>query len=312
MTLYGIDVSAFQTTTPPLDGLSFAFARAGFGSGNPPDGMYAEHAHNIRAAGLALGSYWFWYYGQDNASAVAQFLSVAGAADMLALDLEGINHGTSEALAEAKDFISRVHAEGRKIGLYGSASGFPDVGQDWNWIAQWSGTAPSLPWTFWQYTDTYQGASSGGDSDKFNGDAAALTAFVADQGDTVVVITKVPASGTFKVTAGKTAHALQLGTDGFVKTGAMTTTGSGSYDAHLSSPVVPTSVLHISAGLWAGFYVSTAEVDETPTAAPVAITQTQEDAAILAGKQSQYDLDAKSIAITQGVATAKLANARPS
>lgn len=174
--LTGIDVSRYQSSTPPLAGLAFLIARAGYGSGNPADSRYALHAANARAAGVALGAYWYWYDGQNNDVAVAQFLEIAADADFLALDLEGVNHATASGQASARDFIALVHAAGRPIGLYASLSGFPQLGQDWNWVAYWESVEPPIAWTFWQYGSTVL------DHDKFRGDAAALAAFVASQG----------------------------------------------------------------------------------------------------------------------------------
>ena len=174
----GIDISVWQKVTPSLEGLGFVFCRAGYAD-STVDGRYAYHAANVRSAGLVLGAYWFWYDGQDNAQAVKTLLRVAGDADLLVLDLEGRNATTASGRAQARDFINRVHAAGRTIGLYHSLSGFPDCGQDWNWVAYWSAQRPPIPWTFWQYR------GSPLDLDYFDGSRSDLLRFVGlEQPDT--------------------------------------------------------------------------------------------------------------------------------
>ena len=166
MILEGIDISKWQTTTPSLSGREFAFVRATFGTA--PDSAYAQHAANVRAAGKVLGAYAFGVGGDPIAQANA-FLATAKDAHLLALDLERNTTGTSMTDAEASLFIATIHKAGRKIGLYHSLSGFPQaLGQDWNWVAAWGSTAPSIPWAFWQYR------GSPLDLDRFNGDLSAL------------------------------------------------------------------------------------------------------------------------------------------
>lgn len=164
MTLNGIDVSHWQATTPPLAGLSFLFAKASDGAGGP-DPRYAQHIANARSAGLLVGAYHFAVKG-DGAAQARAFLTAAGKVDFYALDREGNDPMT---LAQAAAFINTVQAAGHKCGLYASESGYPNVGQDWNWVANWS-RVPAIPWTFHQYR------GSPLDLDHFNGDMAALRA----------------------------------------------------------------------------------------------------------------------------------------
>jgi len=170
--LKGADISAYQTFTPPMDGLDFVFVRATWSLTG--DLRWAQHSADVRAAGKVLGAYHFWYDGSTGASQAAKFLAVAGGADLLALDYEG----AAVDVAGAKAFIAAIHAAGRKCGLYHSQSGFPNFGQDWNWVARWGTLAPTIPWTFWQNADTYLGSGAGGDSDRFNGDTTALNSLV--------------------------------------------------------------------------------------------------------------------------------------
>lgn len=146
--LKGIDVSKWQSTTPPLTGLSFLFARASIGG--LKDERYAQHIANARKAGLVTGAYHFNFDGASVADQVRVFLAAAGDADLLALDVEGAN---AFNLAQTRAFIAGVQAKGRKCGLYMSDSSFyANAGQDFNWVAKWSLTQPNHRWDFWQYT----------------------------------------------------------------------------------------------------------------------------------------------------------------
>lgn len=166
MTLNGIDISRWQSTTPPLTGLAFAFARATYGT--RPDDMYRRHTSAFRAAGLVIGAYHFGVGYLDVNEQVTAFLAAAAPDALLALDLERDAAGTMTN-PNAKRFIATVQAKGRKIGLYHSESGFPSLGQDFDWVANWS-TAPARHWDFWQYR------GSPLDLDHFNGTQAQLDA----------------------------------------------------------------------------------------------------------------------------------------
>ena len=166
MSLEGIDCSKYQTTTPPLATRSFLFARATYSTW--PDPMYATHIANARAAGLIVGSYHFGTAAYVP-SQVAAFLGAAGSVDLYVLDLESNGGQPSMTQTQARAFIAAVQKTGRKIGLYHSESGFPSLGQDYDWVANWS-QVPARHWTFWQYR------GSPLDLDRFNGDIAALRA----------------------------------------------------------------------------------------------------------------------------------------
>jgi len=163
--LDGIDVSQWQAATPPLVGQAFAFARATYGTGI--DTRYAMHAANFRKAGIVTGAYAFGTVG-DGAAQAAAFLKVAHDADLLALDLEQEPAKPPMTEAQARAFIAAMHGVGRQIGLYHSNSGFPFLGQDWDWIARWTNLPPVHRWTFWQY----QGKPI--DRDRYNGTLADL------------------------------------------------------------------------------------------------------------------------------------------
>ena len=166
--LTGIDLSHCQTTTPPLAGLDFVFVKATDGVGKDP--LYDMHCANVLKAGKVLGAYAFGYNLSPAYSPVDQaaaLLTIAPNIKLLALDLEYSK--IPMTLAQGAAFIAFVHAAGHKIGLYSSDSGFPNLGQDWNWVANWS-KAPTRPWTFWQS----QGSPL--DQDVFAGDMTALLA----------------------------------------------------------------------------------------------------------------------------------------
>lgn len=153
MTVNGIDVSKHQSTTPDLTGQDFLFARASIGT--LTDYMYATHTGHALAAGLTVGAYHFNWSTLSVADQVAVFLRAAANTQLLVIDVEPDYSGgiTTPAftLAQTQEFISRVHAAGRRIGLYHSQSGFFDAGQDFNWVARWGSYAPSVPWAFWQW-----------------------------------------------------------------------------------------------------------------------------------------------------------------
>jgi hypothetical protein len=164
--LNGIDISKWQPTTPSLAGLAFAFARATYATTVDP--KYATHVANFRRAGIVVGAYHFGVGHKTVAAQVKAFLAASKGADLLVLDLERDSTKTMTQ-AEARAFIKAVQAAGKKIGLYHSRSGFPSLGQDYNWVAQWRTAPPfGIPWAFWQW----QGSPL--DRDKFNGDKAAL------------------------------------------------------------------------------------------------------------------------------------------
>lgn len=176
----GIDISHWQATTPSLSAQEFVFARATYGTAL--DTKYLTHAQATRDAGLVLGAYHFGRAGSINPirDQAAVFATRARTADLRVLDLENDAGNPDMTNAEAREFIGRVQdATGEGVGLYASESGFPSVGQAWNWVANWS-AKPSIPWRFWQYTNDYRIAGYAGrlDGDYFNGDAAALRQFV--------------------------------------------------------------------------------------------------------------------------------------
>jgi len=128
VTLPGIDISDYQATTPPLAGLAFCIAKASEGMGAAR--TYGMHVANTRKAGIVTGAY---HFGRDDsvgtpAQQAAFFLRTAGDVDLYALDVEGAH---ALPLAQSQQFIAAMHAAGKRIGMYGSLSGFQHAGQDW-------------------------------------------------------------------------------------------------------------------------------------------------------------------------------------
>ncbi len=165
MTLEGIDNSVFNRADPNPSGLSFVISRATYGTN--PDRRFDQHSSYAIRSGLVSGAYHFGVAGNISGQ-VDAFLAVAEPLKFLALDLEynGENTMTNN---EASVFIAAIHSHGLKIGLYHSQSGFPHLGQDWDWVARWR-TTPPASWRFWQYAGTPL------DRDKFNGTLAQLRA----------------------------------------------------------------------------------------------------------------------------------------
>lgn len=162
-----MDISSYQATTPGLGGLAFVIVRASIGM--TTDAMYATHAKAVRKAGLELGAY---HFGRNLAVGpqVKAFQSAYAAVppDFIALDLEG-SGPTAMTKAQAAQFIAAT----QWCGLYGSESGYPDLGQSFRWVANWS-KQPTIPWDIWQYTSSGKRPAYSGrvDLDRFDGTLA--------------------------------------------------------------------------------------------------------------------------------------------
>lgn len=154
----GIDISQYQATTPSLAGLAFVFARASIGLG--ADTMYVTHRDHVKAAGLVMGAYHFGT-NADPAQQARVFLASATGANLFVLDLEGSDSPMTNA--QAQTFIAAVKSAGHTCGLYHSESGYPELGQDFDWVAHWGVATPTRHWTFHQFR------GSPLDLDQFNG-----------------------------------------------------------------------------------------------------------------------------------------------
>lgn len=177
MSVTGLDLSVYQAHTPNLAGKGFMFARATYGTSK--DGMYDAHVAHARGQGVVTGAYHFGI-SMDGAAQARAFLAAAGKVDLYVLDLEADGNRARMSDAQVKAFIATVRGQGHKVGLYHSESGFPNLGQDYNWIAKWAPSPPSHPWHFWQYTSSGSVPGYAGrlDLDVFNGDLADLRRFV--------------------------------------------------------------------------------------------------------------------------------------
>ena len=165
----GVDVSHWQSLSDwSTTGLSFVIVKAS--EGLTKDAMFAKHVAKGRAAGLVVGAYAF---NRDDVNIAAQakfFADNSKGVDLWFIDVEG-THAFSQA--QTKLFIATFKAyTGKHIGLYHSASGYFEAGQDYDWVAHWGVSAPSRSWDFHQY----RGAPL--DLDQYNGTKAQLQSFV--------------------------------------------------------------------------------------------------------------------------------------
>lgn len=216
-TARGIDVSRWQSAYVPtgevaafidLTGLDFLFARASIGTRVDP--LYDGHIARARRAGLITGAYHFNWDTISVAAQVKAFLAAAGDVDFYFIDVEG---GNAFSQAQTHEFLRLMHVAGKKCGLYHSASGYFDVGQDYDWVAKWGSTPPSGDWEFWQYTSDghLPGYSGRLDLNRFNGTRADLLALagrlapdtdIETTGDSSMKLTAVSAvSGTATLSA---------------------------------------------------------------------------------------------------------------
>lgn len=171
-TVNGIDISVWQSPSSDgsnMDGCEFVGIRACYGTS--PDGSYAAHEANARAHGAVVIAYCFGRFGNGPSQADA-LLATAPHADLYALDLEADAGNPAMTGAQAAAFLAHAKAStGKRVGLYHSESGFPTgLGQEFNWVAKWGSTPPSIPWAFWQW----QGSPL--DRDYYNGTLDSLRA----------------------------------------------------------------------------------------------------------------------------------------
>ena len=182
-----IDVSKWQASLPDLTGVVGVIARAGIGT--KPDEKFDDHIRAARAAGKWVGSYWFNWGDLSVSDQVDAYIArekSVGGVNLHVIDWESADGFTA---AQTADFIRMYqNRTGEPIGLYASESRFRDLGQDWNWIANWS-QGPSKNWDMWQYG-------------KFRGvDGNHYTQRILDlvQGDTVQSFSAAPSDMTIVV-----------------------------------------------------------------------------------------------------------------
>ena len=275
----GIDVSHWQARTPPLGGVFFLIARATYGTS--PDDAYPMHIRNARSAGIVTGAY---HFGRNVVAVdrqVAAFVKAAGDVDLYALDVE--RDGTDPAMSEAqaRDFIARFHkATGKRIGLYMSESGFHrDVGQDWNWVANWD-REPRIPFAIWQYGKSSLHVQTI-DGDRFRGTLAGLRLFADGQlPDTSTGVEPMSIylaraePGVFVIPAGVRVNVYAPAPTGWEVVDTWpphAEPSSARYDLRVTRLVgddKPTSLIRASSGGFAGQYLPTAALVEDPDPTP--------------------------------------------
>jgi Lyzozyme M1 (1,4-beta-N-acetylmuramidase) len=144
-----IDVSKWQSSLPNLTGVLGVIARAGIGT--KPDAMFTTHIRNAREAGKWVGSYWFNWGDLSVSEQVDAYIArekEVGGVSLHTIDWEGTDGFTA---AQTADFIRIYRARtGQPISLYASEGRFRDLGQDWNWIANYS-SEPDKAYDMWQY-----------------------------------------------------------------------------------------------------------------------------------------------------------------
>lgn len=144
-----IDVSKWQSSLPDLTGVAGVIARAGIGT--KPDEMFTTHIAKARRAGLWVGSYWFNWGSLSVSDQVNAYIAreqEVGGVQLHVIDWEATEGFTATQTA---DFIRLYKARtGNLIGLYASEGRFRDLGQDWNWIANYS-REPIKAYDMWQY-----------------------------------------------------------------------------------------------------------------------------------------------------------------
>lgn len=271
----GIDISAHQATTPSLAGKAFVICRATYGAHG--DSRYLIHAQAVRKAGKVLGAYHFARpvtTGDTVAEQVRAFMLMGRDADLLVLDWESDGGNGRMTVADAKAFIAAVHKQGRRIGLYASESTFRDLGQDFDWVANWSREPRS--YDIWQYR------GSPLDLDRFRGTVAQLRALgvgeLPDTGTETSVkttITILPyGGGHFVIPAGKTVTGFKLdGPGGTVSTTKSLTApadGTGAdYDALMDTEATRGEpFIRVSTGALAGFFIGATGLQLTPNQPP--------------------------------------------
>jgi lysozyme len=203
-TVKGVDVSIYQGTvnwtSVHNSGRDFAIAR--ISDGTYLDTKFAANWSGIKAAGMIRGAYQFFEPGDDpttQANIVINAVGKLGAGDLpVTADMEVTGgEGAATIVAHLKTWIAAVKAGTGKEPMIYTAEGYwnGSVGStafsaDPLWAANWGVTCPTLAtgwsnWKLWQNADngSVSGISGNVDTDEFNGDLAALTAFAGASAD---------------------------------------------------------------------------------------------------------------------------------
>lgn len=198
----GVDISRWQDPAHDADvfkGADFAGIRATYGTA--PDTAYAAHEANARKAGAVVIAYCFGRAGDPVAQARAT-VAAAPHADLYALDVESDGASPGMSAQGAVGWLAGMRGlTGKKLVLYHSESGYPHVGQDLRWVANWDGQ-PAIPWDFWQWS------GSPLDRDQFNGTHEQLAALAGHRPPI--------ASWTLHLSAGATVMLAHLAASGCI------------------------------------------------------------------------------------------------
>lgn len=185
-------------------GLKALWAKTGQGV-DAPDPSFAAFRDAARVAGILFGDYHFGTSVHSGVDQANDYIKRFDPSALHALDWEtDPNHGTTMTLAQAEDFVTRVHeVTGRWPVLYSGLSflfehkipATSPLGHCPLWLACYGEEPKHIPspwarWDLWQYTDfhdgphdavTYpritQGLGRKVDRSAFRGDADALKAW---------------------------------------------------------------------------------------------------------------------------------------
>lgn len=198
-TTLGIDVSKWQASVDwqavANDGVEFAFIRVSHGT-NTIDQFFEANWDGAREAGILRGAYQYFEPGQNPITQADILLDKMGPlqpGDLPpVIDVE--SHGdlsSTTVAAKVKQWVDHVEAAlGVKPIIYTGRYFWQDYVKTSAyaeyplWIAHYTTGCPNLPlqwsdWTFHQYTDkgSIDGVDGNTDTNRFNGDKAALLAF---------------------------------------------------------------------------------------------------------------------------------------
>ncbi len=177
MATKGIDVSKWQESIDfgkvKNDGIQFVIIRAGYGNGNK-DGCFEQNYARAKAAGLAVGAYWYSYAtsaaaAKQEAQKCAAILKGKQFEYPVYFDLEEksqLDKGKDFCSALITAFCDEMEAQGFFAGFYMSLSAVNTYVTDAVkkryafWVAQWNSTC-SYTGSFglWQYSS--KGSVSG-------------------------------------------------------------------------------------------------------------------------------------------------------
>lgn len=168
----GCDVSTFQGAIDWREygkGLDFAIIRAGFGRNNI-DERAAENFKNARAAGVAVGGYWFSYaLNVEDAAKEFDYLRAVAGETALPLFIDYEEESLAYAGREGVEvnpqeivqaFLDRADKAGVNAGVYCNLNFYRKyfagvIGPHPLWLAHWETKKPGADCAIWQYTNNF-------------------------------------------------------------------------------------------------------------------------------------------------------------